>query len=294
MGESAMAITFAPRLAFAGFDRSVTPKWQMVPVGGTRVLTITGAGGLVPRVRVVSGDAACLTAAQATARGTTTLTLTGGAKPGRAFVEWVPSLTDAGPVQVGFTLEVSVKDEKKISTAFHYVDDGRKQKTSRKIADLNAMIVAANAILTPQANVKIDRKSAAALPIAQDLGRVVRFSSHLTGPPDNVPIAQHEWDDVVAHADTTADFNVFFVREYEQDNTPLVDNDEAGTLAAEKNCLFEDRIGYPPGEVLAHETVHLLGISPHSANRHHLIAGANRTGRLVTRDQANTINTSGT
>jgi hypothetical protein len=290
-----MAITFAPRLAFAGFDRSTSPKWQMVPVNGTRVLTISGAGGLVPRVRVVSGNASALTAVQTTARGTTTLTLTGGTAPGRAFVEWVPSLTDAGPVQTGFTLEVSIKDEKKISTAFHYVDDSRRQVTRRRIADLNAMITAANDILTPQSNVTIERKSAAPLPITQDLGRVVRFSSHLTGAPDNVPIAQHEWDDVVAHADTTADFNVFFVTEYEQDNTPLADGQAAGTIAAEKNCIFEDRTGNPAAEVLAHETMHLLGIPGHSANRRHLNAsGAVRTSHLITRDQANIINTSGT
>jgi hypothetical protein len=288
-----MAITFAPRIAFAGFDRSPTPKWQMVPVKGTRILTISGAGGLIPRVRIVSGDASALTAAQATARGTTTLTLTGGDKPGRGFVEWVPSLTDAGPVQTGFALEVSVKDEKKISTAFHYVDDGKKQKTKRKIADLNAMIVAANAILTPQANVKIDRKSAAALPIAQNLGRVVRFSSHLTGPPHNVPIAQHEWDDVVAHKDGSADFNVFFVREYEQDEHPLVDNDAAGTIAAEKCCIFEDRMSVSAGETLAHETGHLLGFSGHSATAGHLMIGAG-SGRFIPRDVANMMNTSGT
>jgi hypothetical protein len=285
-----MAITFAPRLAFAGFDRSATPKWQMVPVGGTRVLTLTGAGGLVPRVR----DTAFLDAVQATSGRTTTLTLTGKAA-GRTWVEWVASAASAGAVQTGFTLEVSVKDEKKIRTAFHYVDDSRRQVTRRRIADLNAMITPANALLTPQANVTIERKSAAALPIAQDLGRVVRFSSHLTGAPDNVPIAQHEWDDVVAHADATADFNVFFVREYEDDASPLSDLADAGTLAAEKNCIFEDRLGHAAGAVLAHETMHLLGFSGHSGSRRHLIAtGEHGLGRLITRDQANTINTSGT
>jgi hypothetical protein len=288
-----MAIAFAPRLAFSGFDRTATPKWQMVPVNGTRVLTISGVGSLVPRVRVVSGDASALKAVQTTARGTTTLTLTGGTAPGRAFVEWVPSLTDAGPVDIGFTLEVSVKEEKKISTAFHYVDDGRKQKTKRKIADLNAVIVAANAILTPQANVKIDRKSAAALPIAQNLGDVVRFSSHLTGPPDNVPIAQHEWDDIVAHKDAAADFNVFFVKVYEQDNTPYHDDAEAGTIAAEKCCIFEDDLDYSAGETLAHETGHLLGHAGHSNTRGHLMYGPG-SGRFIPRDLANLINPSGT
>jgi hypothetical protein len=285
-----MAITFSPRLAFAGFDRSVTPKWQMVPVGGSRTLTLTGATGLVPRVR----DTAVLDATQTVTRGTTTLTLTGKAA-GHTFVEWVPTLTTVGAVQVGFTLEVSVKDEKKIRSAFHYVDDGHRQVTRRRIADLNAMIVAANALLTPQTNITIERKSAAALPIAQNLGRVVRFSSHLTGAPHNVPVAQHEWDDIIANADATADFNVFFVREYEDDTSPLSDLADAGTLASDKSCIFEDRLGHTAGEVLAHETMHLLGFSGHSASRHHLIAtGRHGLGRLITRDQANIVNPSGT
>jgi hypothetical protein len=285
-----MAVTFSPRLAFHGFDRSVSPNWQMVPVGSTRVLTLAGVRGLVPRVR----DTSLLEAVQTTRGGTTTLTLTGKAA-GRTWVEWVPSLTSVGAVQTGFTLEVSVKDEKKVRTAFHYVDDGRRQVTRRRIAHLNALTAEANAILTPQANVTIERKSAAALAIAQDLGRVVRFASHLTGPPHSVPIAQHEWDDMVALADATADFNVFFVREYEDDTTPLNDLADAGTLASDKTCVFEDRLDHAAGRVLAHETMHLLGFSGHSASRRHLIAtGEHGLGRIINRDQANTINPSGT
>jgi hypothetical protein len=284
-----VAITFSPRIANYGFDRSTSPKWQMVPVGGERVLLLTGAAGLVPRVR----DPAILEAIQTVTGRTTSLKLK-GRTAGRTAIEWVPSATFAGPVQGGFTLEVSVKAQKKVRTAFHYVSDGRRQVTNRRIRDLDAMIAAANHLLTPQANVAIERKSAAALPIAQKLGRVVRFSSHLTGPPDNVPIAQHEWDDVVAGADATADFNVFFVRRYEQDNTPLVNNTRAGTIATEKNCLLEDNIT-SASETLAHETIHLLGIDPHSATRSHLIAGGDvRTGRHITRDQANIVNASGT
>jgi hypothetical protein len=283
-----MPITFAPRSAYSGFDRSAAPKWQMVPVGGERILTLTGVGTLVPRIR---NDAA-LEITQTVSRGVVTLKLKGKAA-GRAFVEWVPSAAFSGPVLASDTLEVSVKDLKELDTAFHYVDDGRRQKTSRRIADLDRMIAATNHILTPQANVSVKRKSAAALPIAQNLGDVVRFSSHLTGAPDNVPVAQHEWDDVTAHADATADYNVFFVKEYEQDKTPYHDDAEAGTIASEKNTIMEDNISYPPAQTLAHEIIHLLGIGDHSTSLYHLI-GTNRRGWLITRDQANIVNTSGT
>jgi hypothetical protein len=280
-----MPITFAPVVAYSGHDPTPTPSWQMVPVGGQRFLILTGAAGLVPRVR----HPAFLEAVQFTGGGVTLLTLT-GKSAGRTFVEWVPSLDSSGPVRADQTLEVSVKALKTINTAFHYVNDGHQQITNRSIADLNAMLAAANHMLTPQSNVTIARKSAAALPIAQNLRQVVRFSSHLPG----VAARQHEWDDVTAHADATADFNVFFVVEYEQDDTPLVDDTRAGTIASEKNCILEDNIT-SAAETLAHETIHLLGIDDHSANTGDLIAsGAVRTGWLITKAQANIINTSGT
>ena len=172
----------------------------------------------------------------------------------------------------------------------------RSRKTKRKIEDLDKLIAATNVILTPQANVIIKRKSAAPLPIAQDLGRVVRFvGSSLRGPPHNVPAAEHEWDILKAAGDATADYNVFFVKEYEQDRSPNHDDADAAALADDKMCVFEDNLGHPASEVLAHETVHALGVHEHSASSHYLMAkGGRGIGRFIDRAQANVINPSGT
>jgi hypothetical protein len=291
-GVLLMGIAFAPRLAFHGFDRTASPKWQMVPVGGQRVLNISGHGTRVLRVRA---GADVLTAVQTVSGRHTVLTLTGGSNSGRASVEWVPNASFVGAVEPVFSLEVSVKEVKEVNTAFHYVDDGHHQITSRRIADLDALIAGANHLLTPQANVNLKRKSAARLPVAQNLGRVVRFSQHLEGPPNNVPAAQHEWDDLFNLRDTTADFNVFFVKEYEQDITPLHDDADAGTIAADQMCIYEDNQGNDSRRSLAHETVHVLGVSAHSSSNSYLMAtGRNGVGRFIDRTQANTINTSGT
>jgi hypothetical protein len=285
-----MTIGFAPRLAFHGFAQFVTPKWQMVPVGGERRLRLTGVGALVPRV----ADSTILTAVQTKTGANVELVLT-GVKAGLTNIEWVPTLATAGPVAPGFKLDVSVKEKKDVSTAFFYVDDGHVQKTRRRIADLDRLLIRANAILTPQANVEIVRRSAAALPVAQNLGDVVRFSTHLTGPPDNVPIAQHEWDDLLALKDAAADYNVFFVKEYEDDTTPYSDLADAGTLAADKMTIFEDDNGHDEALELAHEAVHALGVDPHESNAIFLMAtGASGIGRLLTRTQSDIINPSGT
>lgn len=285
-----MSMVFAPRITVSGFDNYATPKWQMVPEGGERVLTISGYG-----TRVLRYDSTTVEAVQTVAGKTTTLKLT-GKKPGRTSLEWVPSAAFIGAAETGFTLEVSVKKLAEVHTAFHYVDDGRKQVTNRRISALDGMIAVANSLLTTQANVKIIRKSAAALPIAQDLGRVVRFvGADLTGAPHNVPAAEDEWDDLLAKVDPTADFNVFFVKAYEQDETPGINDTRAGTIASDKMCILEDNLSAPPSEVLAHETLHLLGLDDHSTNDWHLIAsGATRKGRWINKVQANIINKSGT
>ena len=279
-----MTIRFRETVADHGLDISVNPAWQMVPVGGSRTLTLTGASGLMPRVR----DPQVLVAVTVPApRGAPWMLILTGVREGLTSVEWVASVDFAGPVQQGFTLHVSVKRQQIVNTAFHYVSDGRRQITRRRIGDIDALVAGVNAILTPQANVRMVKKSAAPLNIAQNLGRVVRFSSDIRG----VAAAQHEWDDVTASADRTADFNVFFVREYEQDRSPLHDDAEAGTIAADKSCIFEDRTVQPAAETLAHETVHLLGVAGHSRLRGNLMS---RRGAHLTKAQINQINTSGT
>ena len=281
-----MGVNYLPQKADFGFDASVSPRWQMVPVGKTRILNVSGAAGMTLRI----ADPTLLSASVKGGGAKLVLTLE-GLKAGKTLVEWVPK--SGAPLRSN-SLEVSVKAEKRIRTAFHYVKDNAGHETARKQADLPALISSINAILTPQSNVSLESKSAGEVTVPQNLGPVVRFSSHLTGAPHNVPIAEHEWDDVTKFSDASADFNVFFVWEYEQDATPNVNNVRAGTIAGEKNCLADDVIKNT-AETLAHETIHLLGIGPHSGNASHLISsGAVRTGRKISRDQANIINPSGT
>ncbi|WP_420414540.1 hypothetical protein [Roseibium sp.] len=45
-----MTISYARQQTLQGLDSSVTPNWQMVPVGAQRTLAVSGHGSLVPRV----------------------------------------------------------------------------------------------------------------------------------------------------------------------------------------------------------------------------------------------------
>lgn len=287
-----MPITYTPIQTLQGFDPLATPKWQMVPVGGIRTLTVSGHGSLLPRVTPTGLVTATLSRAGR-------LTITAGRTAGHGFIEWVPSMTHTGTVAASNKLEISVKARKRVRTAFHYVSDNSGHTTARSQSDLNSLIAGVNAILTSQANVAIFKKSAQTITVPQNLGSVVRFvGSRLRRAPHNVPIAEHEWDDLQAYLDPSADFNVFFVWEYEQDATPNLDNANAATLASRKMCVLEDET-ISSSRTLAHEAVHLLGIrghirSSHSSGATNLMTAASRARRNLTRAQANTINPSGT
>jgi hypothetical protein len=151
-------------------------------------------------------------------------------------------------------LDVAVKRKNPVNITFNFVKDNAGHKTARSPGDVDDWVKKANEILLPQANVELVKHNVRNnVTINQDLGEVVRFSSHLPG----VPASEHEWDIVTSQGDTSADLNVFFVWEYEQDATPDEDHTAAGT--SDGNCIFEDNIGRETHDTLAHEVGHHLG-----------------------------------
>lgn len=283
-----MPINYAPILTLGGFDNVATPKFQMVPKGRHRRLRVTGFGPLRPRIQ----DSTIATISFKRVGPDHFIDIT-GIKAGTTFIEWVPNPAAAGVVAVANRLEVCVKEELRINTAFHYVHDNAGHRTRRNMADLDTLRAGANSILDTQANARIYQKSKRIITVPANLGAVVRFvGATLMAAPHNVPAAENEWDDITAFADAAADFNVFFVWEYEQDATPGTDNANAGTIAAEKNCIIEDHTGHS-ARTLAHETVHLLGHVGHVATVGNLMGPTAAMSRSLNRQQIRMINPSG-
>lgn len=279
-----MPLQLFPQIVNAGFDRAATPVFQMVPAGGMRTLKVMGAAGRVPRVR----DPKILTASQVTS-GTETRVVLFGHRAGRTLVEWVSPGAPKAAAAPSEWLDVSVKAERQVRTSFYYVNDGADQKTIRKVADLNALISAANILLQMQANVRIARKGAAPLPISAGLGPVLTVPSDITTPAD--PILWRSWDRLKIMRDLTADLTVFFVTELEMEGTSDFDADAVTEIGGEV-CVFEDDTGIPEYRVLAHEVVHALAVVGDYSDATALMdSGAQ--GEFLRKSEINTINPSG-
>jgi hypothetical protein len=190
-------------------------------------------------------------------------------------------------------MDVSVKRRKIVRTSFHFVEDSAGNKTIRTPAlvdpttgdSLDTLIQKVNKIYIPQANIEFIKKDVnPSLKFTQDFGSEVRFTAHLAG----VAKKEHEWDIVVAKRDKGADFNVFFVTDYE-DNLTAGDQVEAGTLASVKSCLFDDDLSLPCDEVLGHEAGHNLGLD-HSGNPDDLMSDGPASKKKLPRAHIDRIN----
>ena len=130
-----MPISYARQQTLQDFDSSVTPNWQMVPVGGQRTLAVSGHGSLVPRVNPSNFANVALNNSGGSARFVIT-----GRAAGKGHIEWMPNLDHTGTVAAANKLEISVKAERRIQTACHYVKDDAGHTTNRNRSDLNTLI----------------------------------------------------------------------------------------------------------------------------------------------------------
>lgn len=105
-----------------------------------------------------------------------------------------------------------------------------------------------------------------------------------------VPKKDHEWDLIIAKKDNKADFNIFFVWEYEQDKDLTKDGADAGTIKG--NCIFEDQVGGQVSRQVAHEIGHLLRRNDtyRAANIDKLMYGYTDGGMNIPKSDTNIMN----
>jgi hypothetical protein len=164
-------------------------------------------------------------------------------------------------------LLVSVLPQLTVRCAFHYVSNARYGTRTRSRGDERAFLRILNEIWDPQANIRYEQ-------VASNVGAPPVVMTDRLGDEINAANnAARDWIAVIRHRDRNAQFNVFFVREFETDgegrrDTEL-DSADAGTVFGE--CIFEDDIsGTRPetaGVALAHEAGHALTLDHDSPIR---------------------------
>lgn len=282
-----MAASFEKVFDMMGFDKAAAPRrWQMVPVNGDRYIALRDGADLT----VTSNDPRTLTVTEtslaqiprsfgygspqplhATDR---VLKLTGVAHGGARV------LAKRGATTV-VELEVDVKNKLTVRTSFNFVRDTGGHRTNRAAASAQSWVNSMNYVYNGQANVFITLLHARSITVQQDLGPQVMWTA----------TAPNEWDTVTALGDTGADMNYFLVWEYEQDNTPTVDDTDAGTVGS--NCIFEDNAGREVGVSMAHEMGHHLGRPDiyNSAQMHFLMYGiTDQRGVHLAKEDVNVMN----
>ena len=178
-------------------------------------------------------------------------------------------------------LEVDVKNKITVRTTFNFVHDNAGHRTNRAAASAVGWVNSMNYVYNGQANIFITLLHTRVVTVQQDLGPQVMWSS----------TAPNEWDTVVALGDSGADMNYFLVWEYEQDNTPEVDDTDAGTLGS--NTIFEDNAGREIGVTMAHEMGHHLGRDDiyDAAQKHFLMYGiTDQRGVHLAKEDVNVMN----
>jgi hypothetical protein len=268
-----MPLRFAEMTINDGFDGSGPTPWQMVPVGGWKLLRLFGRPGCVdlqsdtPNVASVTfGDLGICV--EMYIRGLT---------PGTANI--VAKDADGNESR----LAVTVKPRRPVRTTFNFVSDNAGHRTTRQ-PDLDDLIANINSIYIPQANVVFTLQGRRSVCIPQDLGKTIVTQRHSNPNP---PAWDH-WPDIVQRKHANADFNVFFVWDLQfDDDTRDVDatTDDSG------NCLCEDVLGDSLSRTLAHESGHFLGLDDDTKNQNWLMYFSDeRTGVKIPRIQADFIN----
>ncbi|POY36194.1 hypothetical protein C3K47_10570, partial [Solitalea longa] len=241
---------------FQGYDDSVTPNFQVIPVGEDRIaaVTITPVGASPTFVSLNTGIATVV-AIGAGVRIT-------GVADGATRIEARQGAT------VLDTLRIEVKNQRPVTVDYHFMSDTAQparffgiipaqpqHRTTRAVGTTPALTATLNRIWQRQANVQFTTGTVDSPVVASNLGPQVVFTIN--------PLTD-EWRKVIAFA-TGGNWNVYLVWEYEQDATPTIDDANAGTLGSD--TLLEDNDCFD-GLTLSHEAGHFLSTAsplPHTA-----------------------------
>lgn len=271
-----------------GFDWSAGTSWQMVPLGGQRLVALTAADGwhltrvtslnpTIAEVAEVPQAHLSVDQRQALSPGDHVFRIKGNGRGTTRVQVW----SSVGIVAI--ELEVCVKASLVVEPAFNFVGDIAGHRTAYSTANVSAWINGLNYIYTGQANITFRPKSARNVTVGKNLGPMVQHPDWSRGTP-----ARDEWKMVTDLGDKKARFNIFLVWGFENEQ-------EKNVLAGgskNSDCLIKDRTDSKAVVVIAHELGHLLGLDDvyDPGRRRELMYFHDSFGIHIPRQDANKIN----
>ena len=268
-----------------GFDDSVKPHWQMVPLSGEKKVYLANAEGMTvsaidSKIIQISEIAENSNALSHKKR----LFSIRGNSYGTTFLEVRKNNLPMTK------LEVAVKKPKIVSLAFNFVSDKKDRTTRRNLSDVGEWMKQLNKLYTSQANISFIQRSAKNVKIDNDLGPDI----------DSIDAkgSDWEWNAIVSNRDKTADVNLFYVWKFvtsPEGKTHDLKGQTSGT-----DCIVSDEPLRPDDTdliVIAHEIAHALGVPSYmhlnkKINRYRYLMFSRSTfaGKEIKKTEVNIMN----
>jgi hypothetical protein len=181
-----MAAYFAARevtqLKRLGFDDEAVPPWVMVPMNGTRNVTLMDGDQLSLQIRTLwnpGGSSVVTFQEQSRDPLFGRFIELKGISPGTALLE----ARDANNNQLRATLEINVKERRTLSVCCCFVVDKSLRRSSAGMGESMTMIEGANLIYLPQANIELSLHNSKAVRLPFDMPRGVPVDIIEPGDP---------------------------------------------------------------------------------------------------------------
>ena len=231
-----------------GFDDSVHPCWQMIPLDGEKNVYLDDAAETT--VEIVNPKIAAVSeiAPDNLPGRQKRLFKIIGKSYGNTFLE---VRKDGIPKT---KLEISVKTLKSVGLSFNFVTDKTGRTTDKNSSNVLTWVKALNEIYEPQTNITFVHRST----------RLVTINNNLGSEIDSIDAKSDigwEWEAVVKERDASADVNIFLVWKINQSSSQETSFPKGITW--EKDCMISD---YKKTTLeleiiaIAHEIGHALGI----------------------------------
>jgi hypothetical protein len=218
---------------YRGFDSSVSPRGLVVPVGGSRVVSVRRSDNMT----IQSQDTGIATVADKTPADGMTVS---GVRHDRT------SIVATEGTEVKDRLDVSVKRQVPKTVDYHFMSDSGGHSTKRTQSSAPALTRTLNTVWEEQANIHFTTGVVDAPRVGQDLGTEIT-ATDATSP---------EWAAVTSFA-TGGDYNVFLVWELETGGGG--GDTQGATASTGGHTLLEDD-DCSDGLTIAHEAGHHLGL----------------------------------